>query len=319
MLKLTRHLLYGPCVRLGTTALIAAAVAGLTGCGARGPAGAVERVIGSQGLMPGQFVKPRAIVIDRENRLGVVDFRAMIQWLTPDGEPISHWETPTHRNGRPSGLGLDREENLLVADSHYHRILVYDRAGKILRSFGGDEGEGPLIGRFGYIADVEMDRDGNIYIAESQQNERITKIDGAGNILAEWGGLGVRPGQFQRIRAMAFDSAGLLYVADACNHRIQVFTPDGKFVRAIGSMGDQPGEFSYPYDVAIAPNGDLYVCEYGNSRVQRLSLEGKPVALWGRPGRQVGELWNPWALAINAEGRVFVVDSNNHRIQRIRF
>ncbi len=155
----------------------------LTGCGSRLPADQVDLIIGEQGLMPGQFNKPRAIAIDQEGNLAVVDFRAMIQWLAPDGKPIIQWQTPTHQFGRPSGLGIDRSGNLLVADSHYHRVLVYDRQGNILRTYGGDEGTDPLVGRFGYIADAECDSKGNIFIAESQNAERITKISPDGKSL----------------------------------------------------------------------------------------------------------------------------------------
>lgn len=289
----------------------------LTGCGSRLPADQVDLIIGEQGLMPGQFNKPRAIAIDQEGNLAVVDFRAMIQWLAPDGKPIIQWQTPTHQFGRPSGLGIDRSGNLLVADSHYHRVLVYDRQGNILRTYGGDEGTDPLVGRFGYIADAECDSKGNIFIAESQNAERITKISPDGKILAEWGSLGSEPGQFQRIRSMLFDSSGRLYVADACNHRIQIFDADGKFISQFGKPGSAEGEMMYPYDIALAKDGTLFVCEYGNSRVQRFNTTGQPLGIWGRPGREVGELWNPWAIGIDNADRLYVVDSNNHRIQRI--
>jgi DNA-binding beta-propeller fold protein YncE len=291
----------------------------LAGCYARGPADQVDRVIGEQGLMPGQFNKPRAIAIDRDGSLAVVDFRAMIQWLSPDGEPITQWQTPTHQFGRPSGLGIDRSGRLLVADSHYHRVLVYDRQGNLLKTLGGDDGTGPLVGRFGYIADVESDSLGNLYIAESQSAERISKVSPEGELLAEWGSIGTLPGQFQRIRSLTFTPDDRLLVADACNHRIQIFDANGKFLSQFGHAGTQPGEMMYPYDVALAPDGTIYVCEFGNSRVQRFNEQGESLGIWGKPGRNVGELWNPWALGIDSAGRLYIVDSNNHRIQRVRW
>ncbi|MBY0587932.1 6-bladed beta-propeller [bacterium] len=289
----------------------------LVGCGRRAGDDLIDRVIGEQGLMPGQFNKPRAIAIDRDGSLAVVDFRAMIQWLTPDGEPITQWQTPTHQFGRPSGLGIDHSGRLLVADSHYHRVLVYDRKGELLTTYGGDEGTGSLVGRFGYVADVEVDSLGNLYVAESQNAERISKISPGAELLTSWGSLGSEPGQFQRIRAMVFGPDDRLYVADACNHRIQIFDTNGKFLSQFGRAGSAPGEMMYPYDLALAKDGTLFVCEYGNSRVQRFNSTGESLGTWGRPGRGVGEFWNPWALALDPQERLYVVDSNNHRIQRL--
>lgn len=290
------------------------------GCGvAGGDANRVEAVVGKRGLMPGEFVKPRAAAFDPGGRLYVVDFRAQIQVFSPSGERLAGWKTPTHERGRPSGLAIDGRGRLLVADSHYHRILVYSPDGRLEETIAGDDGTGPLSGRFDYIADIAVDSAGCLYVAESQERERITKLSPDWEILKEWGGRGPEPGQFSRIRALAFDAKDRLYVADACNHRIQVFDAEGNLLRVIGEQGSGPGELDYPFDVAVAPDGSVLVCEYGNHRVQRFSPEGEPLGTWGGPGREVGALWNPWALAVDATGRVCVVDSNNHRLQFVRF
>jgi DNA-binding beta-propeller fold protein YncE len=130
------------------------------------------------------------------------------------------------------------------------------------------------------------------------------------------------PGQFSRIRALALGPDGLLYVADACNHRIQVFTRDGQLVRVLGEPGEGPGQLSYPYDLAFGKLGEasmLYVAEYGNHRVQKFDLDGNSVGTWGGPGKQPGKLHSPWALAVDSRGRVHVIDTENHRVQRIAF
>lgn len=286
------------------------------GCGGGGDDAAhVEAMWGKRGQMPGQFVKPRAAVIDKNDRIYLVDMRAMVQSFTLDGKLIAHWQTPTHVNGRPSGLAMDRDGRLIVVDSHYHRLLVYETNGNFIREFGND---GPLKDRFGYIGDVAVDSKGNIYVAESQQEERITKLSPDGAILAEWGGRGPEPGQFQRIRSLAFDNSDRLFVADACNHRIQVFDTDGRLIRVFGAPGEAPGQLRYPYDLAVAPDGTIVVCEYGNHRIQRFTSEGQSLGTWGSAGRQKGQLWNPWALSIDSRGRILVVDSNNHRIQVVR-
>jgi DNA-binding beta-propeller fold protein YncE len=188
----------------------------------------------------------------------------------------------------------------------------------LLRTLGGEAG--PALGQFGYISDAVQDEDGYFYVAEFGENQRITKLDSSGkNVVKCWGCPGSEPGQFSRIRAMALGPDGLLYVADACNHRIQVFSRAGAFIRCWGSEGPAAGQLHYPYDLAFGPQGELYVVEFGNARVQRFTRTGEPLGTWGSPGRAPGKLHHPWALAVDSRGRVHVVDSENHRVQRIAF
>jgi DNA-binding beta-propeller fold protein YncE len=288
----------------------------LAGCG---PSDAPDLVWGKRGVRDGDFVRPRAAAIDRQDRLFVVDYTARIQVFDLDGKFIGPtWTTPDYRNGRPSGLGIDRDGNLIVCDSHYHCIRIYSADGKEVRpKIGGEAGSEP--GQFGYISDAVQDDDGYFYISENGQNDRITKLDADGRLVKTWGKSGHEPGQFARIRALALGPDGLLYVADAVNHRIQVFTRDGEFVRMFGESGDQPGQLKYPYDLAFGPKGDLYVVEYENHRVQKFTKEGQSLGCWGGPGREPGQLASPWALVVDRKGRVHIIDTENHRVQRIWF
>jgi sugar lactone lactonase YvrE len=290
----------------------------LAGCG--GTRTEPEFVWGRHGVQDGEVVKPRAIAIDDEDHLYLVDWTARIQCFNTDGKLLHKpWTPPDFRNGRPSGLSIHPDGNLIVSDSHYSTIRIYSPDGKELRTLGGKAGTAP--GQLSYVSDTVCDADGNFYVAEFGENQRISKFDADFNFVKCWGEPGSEPGQFARIRALALGPDGLLYAADACNHRIQVFTTDGKLVRIFGSPGKGPGELSYPYDVAISPGKTpyLYVIEYGNQRVQKFTLEGESLGTWGGPGREPGRLCSPWALAVDRQGRVHVVDSMNHRVQRIRF
>jgi DNA-binding beta-propeller fold protein YncE len=290
----------------------------LAGCG--GPSATPEVVYGKRGVNDGEFVKPRAVAIDADDHLYIVDWTARIQVFDRDGNFVGpSWTTPDFRNGRPSGLSITNDGNLLVSDSHYHCLRIYSRDGKLLRTLGGEAGSGP--GQLSYISDALQDADGYFYVAEFGENQRISKFDAAGKFVKCWGGPGSEPGQFSRIRAMALGPDGLLYLADACNHRIQVFTRDGALVRYWGTQGHEPGQLSYPYDLAFAPGKTpcLYVVEYGNNRVQKFTPEGESLGTWGGPGREPGKLGGPWAIAVDSQGRVHVIDSENDRVQRIRF
>ncbi len=271
------------------------------------------------GTRDGCFSRPRAAAIDPQDRLFIVDFTARIQVFDLDGHHLGvTWTTPDFRNGRPSGLGIDNDGHLIVSDSHYHCVRIYSADGKELKKLGGQAGHEP--GQWGYVSDCVQDKDGNYYVSEFGENDRITKLDRDGKFVACWGEPGQGPGQFNRVRALALSPDGtLLYLADACNHRIQVLDLDGHFVRQFGEPGDGPGQLRYPYDLAFGPSGDLYVVERGNNRVQKFTADGQPLGTWGGPGKGPGQLADPWAVVVDRHGRVHVIDTENHRVQRVKF
>ncbi|MFO0909757.1 MAG: NHL repeat-containing protein [Isosphaeraceae bacterium] len=290
---------------------------GMLGCD--GMAGAApEKIWGIHGTKPGWLHKPRVAAFDRENHLYLADLTDRIQVFDRDGRFIRSWRTPDFNVDGPSGLTIDPSGRLLVADTHFYRVLVYSTTGELLFQIG-DGIQGTTPGRFGYPTDVVLDRAGNFYVSEYGENDRIQVFSPEGKWLRQWGGHGYEPGEFMRPRALAIDENDRLYVADSCNHRIQVFDTQGRLIRLWGTRGSAPGQMSYPYDIALGPDGNLYVCEYGNHRVQKFTREGQSLGVWGTSGRGQGQLNNPWALAVDHDGAVSVVDSNNHRIQRFRF
>jgi|SRR5262245_2572372 len=286
-----------------------------TGCG---PSSKPDLVWGKRGVLDGDVVRPRAAVIDHDDRLWIVDFTARIQAYDLDGNYVGPtFTTPDFRNGRPSGLGVTRDGKLIVCDSHYHCIRIYEPDGTEIKKFGGEIGNDP--GQFGYVSDAVQDADGFFYVSEWGVSERITKLNADGKVVASWGRSGTADGEFNRIRALALGPDGLLYVADSCNHRIQVFRTTGEWVKVIGSEGTGVGELYYPYDLAFGPNGNLYVVERGNHRVQKFSPAGVSLGVWGGRGRKPGQFSDPWALVVDRKGRIHVIDTENHRVQRIDF
>jgi sugar lactone lactonase YvrE len=276
-----------------------------------------DLVWGKLGAGDGQFSKPRAIAIDADDQLYIVDMTARIQVFDADGKFLRGWRTPEHANGRPTGMTISTDGNLLVADTHYYRILTYTPQGELLThaTLGGTMGHGP--GEFGFVTDAVRDAAGNFFVSEYGEFDRIQKFSPDGKFLLEWGGHGSDPGHFLRPQHLELDAEGLLWVADSCNHRIQIFDGDGKIVKIWGQQGTAPGQLQYPYCLVLDGQGHVYVCEYGNHRVQKFTLDGKSVACWGREGRKPGQLFNPWALVLDSQGRVHVLDSMNHRVQRI--
>jgi DNA-binding beta-propeller fold protein YncE len=307
--------------RLAALSAVPLAACGLAGCGlealASGWGGAPELVWGIHGTREGRLHKPRVAAIDAEDRLYLADLTDRIQVFDRDGRYLHGWRTPGLNVDGPSGLTVDRLGRVLVADTHFYRVLVYDRQGRLLHQVG-DGVQGSTPGRFGFPTDAVIDADGRYYVSEYGDFDRIQVFDADGRFLHQWGGHGYDPGQFLRPRAITFGDDGLLYVADSCNHRVQVFDTTGRLVRLWGHRGVRPGQMAFPYDLTFGPDGNLYVCEYGNSRVQKFTREGRSLGLWGGPGREPGRLDNPFALAVDSRGAVHVIDSGNHRVQRFR-
>ncbi len=278
-----------------------------------GNSGDFQAVWGRRGISDGRFQKPRAMAIDRQDRIFIVDKTARIQVFDTDGKFLRGWRTPAWETGKPTGMSIDGDGNLLVADTHYYRVLVYSPEGKPLKILGGEFGERP--GQFGQVTDVVRDSQGNYYVGEKGENDRIQKFSPDGEFLLQWGGHGFEPGRFALPQSLVVDQQDHIWVVDACNHRIQVFDSDGKLLTYWGKQGKGPGELYYPYDLVLGDDETVYVCEYGNHRVQQFTRDGQSLGCWGTHGRKQGQLHNPWALVRDSRGKIYVLDSNNHRVQ----
>ncbi|MFW6198459.1 MAG: hypothetical protein ACOC5E_01410 [Acidobacteriota bacterium] len=81
---------------------------------------------------------------------------------------------------------------------------------------------------------------------------------------------------FYRIADLGVDGGGRLYVLDAGNHRVQVFSEEGDLLASRGGRGDGPGELEDPEGLWVYPDGELLVADTRNRRVQRWGPAGDP-------------------------------------------
>jgi len=297
--------------------ILAICLPGLTGCDDESVTTDGPKILdtfGKTGQGQGEFIYPRAIDITTDNSsLFIVDKTGRIQRFSLEGDFLNMTKMPQTEAGKPTGLSVGPDGNLYVADTHYHRVVVFSPDGKIIRKWGqfGEED-----GCFIYPTDIAFSNDGRIFVSEYGGNDRISIFNKQGEFLYCFGGPGSGPGRLARPSALCVDiSRGRLYVADACNHRIAIYDFDGQILGYIGGVGLTAGRLRYPYDLAIFSDGTLLVCEYGNNRLQLFSPEGHSLAVYGRAGRQLGELAYPWGLAIDSRRRAFIVDAGNNRIQ----
>ena len=120
--------------------------------------------------------------------------------------------------------------------------------------------------------------------------------------------------QFYLPGDIAIDDDNHLYVADTCNHRIQVLTLDGKFVCSFGKKGSGDGELNQPSHLCVDAEA-VYVTEEKNHRVSIFTHSGHFVTTIGGKGSEAGQFSRPLGVAVDRNRTLYVCDSKNNRIQ----
>jgi DNA-binding beta-propeller fold protein YncE len=245
-----------------------------------------------------------------------------VQKFSPGGVFLLSWQMPQTDLGKPKGMGRDRNGNIIVVEPHYQRVNHFSPQGKLVAQWGK---KGTNVGQFTLPRAVAINSHKEIFISEYGPMERVqcfslvSNPDGptSARVLNAFGHPGNGPGEFNRPEGLCVDLQDRLYVADSCNHRIQIFTREGKLLRTYGKAGSGRGELSYPYDICVDNAGRQYVCEFGNSRIQIFDANDRSIEIIGGPGAEPGQFSNPWGVALDSAGNLYVADSQNHRVQKL--
>ncbi|MGV3771635.1 MAG: hypothetical protein ACO1QB_01955, partial [Verrucomicrobiales bacterium] len=269
--------------------------------------------LGVRGTGAGQFNKPRSVIVDKEQNIFVMDITGRMQKFTKNRQYAMAWQMPETDIGKPKGMTIDEEGNVVLVEPHYSRVNHFTSNGQLLYQWG-KAGRSP--GEFVFPRSIAITTNGDSYLSEYGLAERIQRFSKHGEkFLASIGEPGNGPGQFNRVEGLGLDAQNRLYAADSCNHRIQVFSPDGKLLSIFGKAGSGLGEMSYPYDIRIDKHGYKFVCEFGNSRIQVFGPANEPLEIIGNIGSEPGQFFNPWSIALDDQGNLYVADSGNHRVQ----
>ncbi|MFB3789100.1 MAG: hypothetical protein ACE15F_22300 [bacterium] len=283
----------------------------LAGCSPALPSDPSIQIWGSRGRTPGRFAAPRAIHA-RGGLVYVIDRSGRVQKFDADGSCLLVWELEKYDNGTPTGVSIDESGNVWIPDTHNSRILEYSSEGKWLLTFG-EYGEAP--GKFIYPTAIAFGEGGELFITEYGVHDRVQVFSRAGQYLNRtWGDFGAGEDQFNRPMGIVKAPDGLLYITDAVNHRVKVYTQRGERVRIFGRAGTGAGELQFPYAIDADGNGNLWIADYGNHRVQIFAPDGSFLGSWGHPGSGPGELAEPWGVTVDGD-RFYVADTKNHRIQ----
>ncbi|MFO1095170.1 MAG: hypothetical protein U0992_17965 [Planctomycetaceae bacterium] len=198
---------------------------------------------GKQGSGDGEFQQPGGIAIAADGTVYVVDqANHRIQRFKPDGTFLGAWgkhgSAPGEFGGEgPAGSRLsgphfaafDAAGCLWTTEGANLRVQKFDANGKPLFAFSGaGDGPGCFGGRpadrtnpFEGPIGITIDHQGRVWV--SSTNNRVQCFAQDGTFLTGIGDEGIEPGEFIIPHALAFDSAGYLYVVDASNQRVQKF------------------------------------------------------------------------------------------------
>ena len=243
---------------------------------------------------------------------------------------------------RPTGVAVDGEGNLYIADRLHHRVRKVDIEGMITTIAGmADEGfsgdGGPAISaQLDQPSGVAVDGDGYIFIAD-RGNNRIRQIGPDGVITTilgteDGGDESDREAPLAAPRGLAVGTDGIIYVADTGNHQIDLIDDAGVVSRVAGIEGLSDGgpatqaRLLEPVGVAIDADGTLYITDTGNRRVRKVDTNGiiTTFAGSGKKGHEgdggpalEAAFDCPGGIAIDAAGNVYIADQCNNRVRKV--
>ena len=183
-------------------------------------------------------------------------------------------------DGKPMGgvvpdADVDSSDNVFIARREPPAILVYDRDGRYLRTFGEDVLSNPH--------NIWIDDDDRVFVADT--DDHTIRIFGPDDTLLDtWGTPDQtgEPGQpFNRPTKAMGAPSGHVFVSDGYGqHRIHRYSADGEHQLSWGEEGTGPSQFALPHDLWIDPRERVLVSDRTNHRIQLFDLEGTYLEEW---------------------------------------
>ena len=245
----------------------------------------------------------------------------------------------------PSDVATDSAGDILVADTGNHIVRRITPAG-VVTTLAGQAGisgsnDGSASASFNHPAGVAVDSPGNVYVADTDNNE-IRKVT-AGGVVSTLAGVAGASGSndgkgtaasFDGPSGIVADKAGNLYVADTLNHTVRKVTSAGAVTTIAGVAGasgfvDGAGSaarFHGPQGLALDASNNLFVADTNNNAIRKIvTASGAVTTVAGQAGiagntdgaNSQARFHYPSGLAVDATGNLYVVDTDNHTLREI--
>ncbi|MNK93459.1 Serine/threonine-protein kinase PknD [compost metagenome] len=240
----------------------------------------------------------------------------------------------------PSGVAVDSNGNLFVADSANNAIRKVAPTGEVATLAGGNAGFLDGVGRaaaFNGPTGLVLGSDGTLYIADSGNNAiRKLSPDGTVSTLAGNSEFGYVDGpaaaaQFNQPSDIAVDNHRNIYVVDTFNHVIRKITAEGNVTTLAGNIAGgfsdgvgSAARFSFPKGITLDLSGNLFVADTDNHRIRKITPEGVVSTLAGdgffswRDGLGLSAQFDePTGITLDPLGNLFVTDRNNYCVRKV--
>ncbi|OGG50535.1 MAG: hypothetical protein A3F84_20435 [Candidatus Handelsmanbacteria bacterium RIFCSPLOWO2_12_FULL_64_10] len=172
-------------------------------------------------------------------------------------------------------VAVDSQDRIYVYSRSEHPMVVFDREGNFLASWGEDI----LKDAHGIFIDAQD----HVYCVE-RQTHCMRKFTPDGRLLMTLGAPGQEGADGQPFRLptdIAFDSKGDMYISDGYgNARVHKYTAHGQWIKSWGRPGAGPGEFNLPHCVRVDRHDRLLVADRSNNRIQFFDTDGNYLMEW---------------------------------------
>ena len=229
---------------------------------------------------------------------------------------VSGWGKTGSGDGQflnATGIGIDSQGAVYVADAGNYRIQKFSAAGQLLVKWG-TRGAGP--GQLTTPHDVAIDTSGNVWVSD-YGNTRLQRFTTSGGIPTD-GKTTIITGLDSQPDTVAVDGAGNLFVTEFGANKVRRYDAASNWGLGTtwGGTGTGSGQFNRPHGIAVSPDGSVYVGDRDNYRTQRFDTNGKFLNGWGTNGLAPGQFRQAVGAAVDLDCNVWIADSDAHRLQK---